>query len=432
MSSFKAMPRTARKLRTPQHPFNIRTIPFVIQPFFIAPVLPGETMKNLLLQVRAVSDPINSPLVGWWNEYHFFYVKLRDLYSRDEFTKMFTDIAWDPDTVVINVDQGYTSNKLHRYFAGGANQIDYTELCLRRVVDCYMRDEGEDYTVHTINDGTYVVPVAQLSGNSVFDSIINEADWSAVDVNVDGPDANTTIQASEVELAMQQYALLQQQNLLTMNFDDYLKMCGITVKPEEAHRPELIRSVRDWQYPSNTIDPSNGTPRSAVSWSMTERADKDRFFKEPGFLFGINIVRPKVHRRYQFGTFTSDLNSIKAWLHPLLAGNPTARRKNIPNSSGPLLNNSDANGYRWDVADLFIHGEQFRNYSDSLAVSLANALPLPAAGAPAGRYPAAFADIQALFVTGASCFVRQDGLVSLNIASALTDMSPRGGPVADA
>ena len=70
---------TRRIPRNPKHPFQLRTRPFQIQPFMLSPVLPGETLKNLVLQSRVVSKPLVHPLVGWWCEYYFFYVKLRDI-----------------------------------------------------------------------------------------------------------------------------------------------------------------------------------------------------------------------------------------------------------------------------------------------------------------------------------------------------------------
>ena len=57
-----ALKPTGRRPRRPSHPFQVRHEPFQIQPFFIAPVLPGETMKNLLLQSRAVTLPLKNPL----------------------------------------------------------------------------------------------------------------------------------------------------------------------------------------------------------------------------------------------------------------------------------------------------------------------------------------------------------------------------------
>ena len=63
-----------RKTRRPTHPFQVRHLPFQIQPFLIAPVLPGETMEFGNLQSRCVVDPIKSPFVGWWLEHYVFYV----------------------------------------------------------------------------------------------------------------------------------------------------------------------------------------------------------------------------------------------------------------------------------------------------------------------------------------------------------------------
>ena len=56
--------RQTRMMRSPKHTFRINTRPWQIQPFMIAPVLPGETLKNLTMQARVVSDPVKSKLVG--------------------------------------------------------------------------------------------------------------------------------------------------------------------------------------------------------------------------------------------------------------------------------------------------------------------------------------------------------------------------------
>ena len=53
-------PRVNRKTRSPQHTWAIKQRPFVITPFMIAPVLPGETLKAGVMQARAVSEPLNA------------------------------------------------------------------------------------------------------------------------------------------------------------------------------------------------------------------------------------------------------------------------------------------------------------------------------------------------------------------------------------
>ena len=54
-------PKQRRKPRQPQHTFNVKAKPYELTPFMIAPVLPGESMTSLLMQARAVSDPVNNP-----------------------------------------------------------------------------------------------------------------------------------------------------------------------------------------------------------------------------------------------------------------------------------------------------------------------------------------------------------------------------------
>ena len=110
-----SLPRVGRKLRNPQHSFSLKSRPWRMDPFMIAPVLPGETLKNLLLQCRAVSSRLKSPLVGWWSEYYIFYVKHRDLTSQSTVLQnMHLDAATDVSSLR----------------AGGASPVSYTHLTL--------------------------------------------------------------------------------------------------------------------------------------------------------------------------------------------------------------------------------------------------------------------------------------------------------------
>lgn len=423
------LPRQQRKMRHPQHTFHLRTVPFVIQPCLIAPVLPGETLKSLLMQARVVTDPIKNPLIGWWCEFYFFYVKLRDLYERDELSQMVLNPSWSPTNVT--TAQGGTTAKGEDYYAGGTGNINYVELCLRRVVDEYFRDEGMDYSTAgtTVVDGGFTHKLAAYNHNNVLDSLRTAAATTAVDVEVEGADANTTIQASEIAVAMRTYEMLRAGGLSSMTFEDYLTMHGIRAPQTELHRPELIRYVRDWSYPTNTIDPTNGTPRSAVSWSPSERADKDRFFNEPGFVFGVHVVRPKVYLRQQIGTFSSVMNNVLSWLPALMDADPQASFKNVLDNAGPLGDVADTGGYWVDIKDLLMYGEQFANFS--LAATDANAVPSPATSLTrvSAQYPPSLAAIQELFVdaAGGKYYSRCDGVVNFSIASSIRDTSPRGG-----
>ena len=88
-------PSAKRVMRYPEHTFNLRTRPWQIVPFMCAPVIPGETLKNLLMQTRVISKPLSNSMIGWWHETFFFYVKHRDLDDRDALTAMMLDQTRD-------------------------------------------------------------------------------------------------------------------------------------------------------------------------------------------------------------------------------------------------------------------------------------------------------------------------------------------------
>lgn len=415
LPSMVSLPRMGRVMRTPQHPFQLRTRPWTINPFFIAPVLPGETMKKLLWQARCVTQPVTNPLIGWWKEYFYFYVKLRDLDARDEFEAMVLDPSW----TIANVDA--TAAAVKHYFYGSG--IDWVDHCLKRVCadDCaYFRNEGEAWDVATI-DG---LPVSTIVGNSVWDSLVSDTDL-AVDVDVDvDANADDTITAGEIDAAMRQWQLIVEGGLTDMTFNDYLRTFGVKPKAEEAHIPELVRFTRHWQYPSNTIDPADGSPSSAVSWSIREQGDKDRFFKEPGFLFGVTVTRPKVFLGSQKGSVTSLMSDVFSWLPAIMSDDPrTSFRQGADGAtSGPLGDVTDAGGYWFDLKDLLLYGEQFVNFATNTAG--ANFVPLPTAGLQKRYVTETMTD--AFFVSGDSDNgIREDGIVSLMIAGRQQDTSIR-------
>lgn len=413
-------PRSGRVMRRPTHRWNVRHQPWQIQPVFIAPVIPGETMKNAVLQARVVTDPVKNRLIGWWHEYYIYYVPFRAMAIADALTQMVVDPEWSPASVSSNVANA------QRYFYG-RNSIDFVTQCLDAIVEYDFRKP--DYTqTHTING----LPIATINNESWTNSLINDTAVQDWDVPVvDGSDANTTLDASEVDIAMQQYELLRANGLIEMTYEDYLKTYGIKGRavektPEEFH-PELLRYIRDWQYPSNTVGP-DGTVSSAVSWSIAERIDKDRFFKEPGFIFGVTISRPKIFLGRQVGAAVSMLDSIRAWLPKIMDNDPYTSMKKFLNGTGPMTTgfsdtapaSSDATPtqpYWVDVRDLFLYGDQYVNNASAYMASL-----LP--GKDGNLQFAAAADYNSLFVSQTTAqHTEQDGLVSLVIAGSQRDLT---------
>lgn len=405
--------KVGRVQRRPQHPFYVEHYPYVLQPFCLAPVMPGETMKNALLQARCVTDPVANPLIGWWLEHYLFYVKHRDLRLRDEYTNMVLDPEWDPNTAGVE-KAAADANYYH-----AASGIPWARECLEVVTNHYFRNAGEDWADFAIGG----MPVASVTGNTWMDSLVAYADLTtASDQDLD-VDADGTIMASEAEMAMQMYQLAREQGLLgDMTYEDYLRSYGIRIPIEEdEHRPELIRYSRSWTYPTNTVDPTDGSPSSAMSWSIAERADKDRFFREPGFIFGVTCARPKTYMANQDGTASWLMRDAKTWLPAVLSDDPWSSLALTANGEGPLSNQTDADGYWVDIKDLLVYGEQYVNVD--MSSKSCNAVALPTA-AGQRQYLTSSSALETLFVSASHMLVKQDGIVNLNILGRTRDTTP--------
>lgn len=410
-AGLRPVARQGRISRHPSHPFQIRSRPFEITPFFIAPVLPGETMKSLMWQARTVTDPIKNPIVGWWHEHYFFYVKHRDLDDRDTFTAMMID----PSTSMTGVDQDSAADTWTYTPLGG---IKWVQLCLQRVVETWFRDEGEAWDDHVI-DANH--PAAAINSDNWMHSLVDRTTvLDPVDIEVVDESGSDTIEASEIDAALRQWRLLRDYNLINMDYEDWLAQQGIATPAVELHKPELIRYSRDWSYPANTVDPTDGDPTSAVSWATQGRADKNRFFSEPGFLFGVQVTRPKVYSSKQTGVACSMMNDAYAWLPAILRDDPSTSLKEIAQGGGSLP--AASNNYVFDIRDLLVRGDQFVNFA--LSETDANFLALPGNALGNKWYPAS-ADVDALFVSADPANqVRSDGIVSLSVAGHVEDTSP--------
>lgn len=436
---FQPVPLSQRVPRRPKHHFLVKHQPWQIQPFFIAPVIAGETVQNILFQSRAVTDPIKNPFIGWWLEYFIWYVKLRDI----EYTSLTNPptgsgapLYPDVEKMLLDPNWDFTTSNLYEASSRGytfkaANSIDWVIKCLIRCVETYFRLDGEVW-----NAGAFGSPInlptvsiwedeAQHQGANWMNSLVDESavTWDT-GINVD-LNSDTVITTAEIDSAMRQWQYMVYNQQTTLSFNDYLKQFGINIPLDDLHRPELLRFIREWQYPSNTVDPLTGTPSSAVSWSIAERADKDRFISEPGFLFGATVVRPKVYMTKQTDAAVQMLTNCFAWMPQLFSASPETSWKRFAGGltpsgkdRGPLGGNA-TNGYWLDIKDLYLYGDQFCSYAPSTGDSSA---ALPTASLQK-RY-ASGTDADALFKT-AGGGVRQDGVVNLTILGTQVETSPQ-------
>lgn len=400
--------RVGRRTRRPTFRFQLKTKPWQLQPFMIAPVLPGETMKNMLMQSRVISDPVVHRLLGVHKEYWWFYVRLRDLQGSADFEAMMLDFNKDMSSYRSAADVKYH----HKY------GINWTKMALDKIVEHYFRAEGEGaYTI----DG---LPARALAEDNWTDSLLPESDFAPIeDVDVDG-NADGTITVGEIDEAQRNFALMRQFGLTEMDFDDYLRTFGIRVAPAESDKPELLRYSSTWQYPNNTVEPTTGVPTTAWAMSPSDRADKDRFFKEPGFIVGITCTKPKVYMSNQGGSVTGIMDNAMRWLPAMMKDDPYTSMVLVPTATkdnGPLANQTE--GYWFDMRDLLLYGEHFTNFA---LTASDGGIAMPQADGQK-RYPTlAMAD--ALF-SGANKTILEDGICNLTILGTQKDTTPSPSPI---
>lgn len=423
-----------RHPRRPQHTAYIKHAPWVIQPFLIAPVLPGETLKRLEFQARAVSAPLSNPIVGHWLEHYVFYIKHRDLAGRADFTEMMTDL--NKDMSAYNA-----ADAVNTYHNGPS--IDWTKHCLVEVTERYFRHEGQAWNVSgsttTLTPSAETMPLAQVNKPGWMDSLILQSTIPATTL-VDEAGAGT-LTSQELDVAQRAWEFLRSQNMTELSYEDYLRTFGISVpRPEELHMPELIRYSREWSYPTNTVDPQSGVPSTAASFAVRFSADKDRLFKEPGFIFGCSIWRPKVYAANQNGAAVGMLNDAFSWLPAVMRDDPATSLKALADNTGPLLDAAvPAGGYLADIRDLFLYGDQFTNETHAEAgagSTFINRLPLasiPVTTTLVTNWPTA-ANIQEIFplvddsplTYSTDIYMRQDMVVNMEILGTQIDQTPTG------
>jgi len=404
--SIQNVKKMGRSIRRPNHTFNLKLTPFAIHPMMIAPVLPGETLQNLLYQCRAVTKPVTAPLIGWWYETYFFYCPFSCLPHADDLKDMVLDPVYDASAL-----KAASTNLLEYTFKGG---VSYVAECLEAIVRDYFRDEDETWNSPLLN----TLPAAKTNGNSVFDSFTLASAMASYDETI-VVGADDSVNASEIETAMQMWQFQRMNGLVQMDFEDWCSTYG--VKPqsiEQDSKAELIRFTREWQYPSNTVNPTDGSVKSAVSWSLKESADKARYFKQPGFIFGVSVVRPKVYFNAQQGSATGLLTNGFSWLPATMnTDQKVSLVKTVDDATSGILINQTQD-YWLDVRDLLMYGEQYVNHA--LNTTDMNAVTLPST--TGGLKYCSSTDVDNLF-SGTDKFVVADGIVSLGIKSAVHDLS---------
>lgn len=421
-----AAPKQRRRHRRPQQPFNVKFRPNEMCPFMCMPVLPGETLANLLCQYNVVTDPVVSRMVGWHHEIFLFYIPHRALevdggsFSAGDLTGMHLSQAND----LITQGYGASANDVATFtFKTG---VDWVTACFDAVLNRpgWFRDEDE--LGQWFAQDNY--PQVYLDQRNWLQSAKLEATAG------DDPELPGVDQIEEQNILTgytteyDQWEMMRDSGTEDLTYEDYLRANGVSVPKAQRSEanvqvfyPELIRMSRKWTYPTNHIDPTDGTPTSAVVWRDVVRADKRRFFKEPGFLFGFQVVRPKVYLGNQKGLVAGLLTHADSWRPKVLQGFPYTGVKEVAFSvtNGPLQNQDE--DYWIDLADLFMYGEPFYNHAIAAAD---HGMALP--GVDLDKKTISITQMKSFFVDsdGTANLVHCDGLSSFDILTTLEDTTP--------
>lgn len=399
----QATQQMQRRPRTPSHTHYVEFQPFHLQPFMIAPVLPGETLKNLTCSGRVITDPLATGpanILPWWHETYWFYVKLRDFDIRDDLEQMLLK-----NTALPAVDDPQSFPTYH--YGKGRN---FTQLALKRITEEYFRNEGEAWNAA----GTYLnglpLVATRTPGQDWMDSLIVDGALPTIN-EFQNPEGERDPFAAHAEA----YTRMRAMRMIDMSFNEWLEAQGVrSPEGEERNKPELLRYARNWTYPTNVVEPTTGVPSGAVAWSVSERADKDRFFIEPGFIVGVTTCRPKVYLGNQRSAAVSMLTDAYKWLSLLFQDRPESALAEFLGgadgvATGPLR--GQTNGYWVDVEDLFRYGDQF--IAGGAAIAGGNFPALPSATTE--QRWVTQAQINALFATAGQNKIRFDGRTDLNI-----------------
>lgn len=399
-------PRIPRTMRYPRTDFKLIQRPWQIQPFMCAPVLPGETMKNANISLKCVSSPINNELTGWFNEIFLFYVKHRDL-----------AMSADLEAMVLDPEVTKTNEATARAWCYKSETgVDFVYECMEAIVNGYFRHEGKTIADYQLDS----VPLTGCGLDNWTDSLTLTSVGTTQDLDLD-LNADNTYMASEVHKGMAIWEQLRGQNMTDMNYEDWLRTFGVKIpKADEENMPELLRYVKNWTFPTRLVDTSDGSVTAAVQWSLQENAKKDRYFKEPGFIVGIQVCRPKVYMEHQTSSVVQTMNDAFAWIPAMFTTDPNITTREIALGAAPLGNSTSA--YTYDMRDLFVKGEQFLNF-DPLTASAKNLVALPAIDSMAKIYPSS-TDANALFTGAAPAnTLETEGMCQLSIASTIKDYS---------
>lgn len=410
---------TQRPTRSPEVHFDLIWKPFQLQPCAVFPVLPGETLTRMTLQTQVWTDPLKAVLKNtpWHFEYYSFYVKMRDLPGWEDATdglgKDLIDMFESNESISGSAD---ADGNAWTYCPPGG--VDFVLEATKRIVESYFRDEGHAWDKATVDN----VPLVKLFGRGrrdVHDKLTLASAYGDRREPLDY-DASGTITVDDIELAYREWAANIEGTAMAMDFEDWVKAAGGKVvvrndEREDLHLPEDMAVLREFTYPTNTVEPTTGVPAVAAGWRLKKQAGKMYRFAEWGWVICYAVVRPKMLMLNQQGLYSAMMQTRDAWFPPNLDNRIYQPHLLIDDATGPLkaLMDTPNSDYLIDLRDLLNHGEQFVNYAPAQASGAFATMP----EADGDRFYPTSTDVMSVFSDTTNGRVRANGVVSCSFKS---------------
>lgn len=403
-----------RVTRAPAVPFSLIWKPWQLQPCAMFPVLPGESLTSMMLQMQFWTDPLKAVLKNtpWTFEYFSFYSKFRDLpgweESEDGIGADLIDMIESGESASAHIDAD--GNAWTSCPPGG---VDFLLEQTKRIVEVYFREEGQAWDKAAV-DGVPLVHAFAGRRREVMDKLTLEA--ALEDRKVAFP----TNVGGEYMQALQDLAAQRDgEDPLNMDYEDMVRAAGgrVVVRHEDRedlHLPELLAYSRHHDYPVNTVEPSTGVPAVAFGHRMRQQMRKAYRFPEFGWVSCFVVARPKVLYKNQQGMFAAMMYDRANWFMPQQDARTSQSFLAILENDGPLkatMGTGTVGSYSVDLRSLLSDGEQFTNFAPDQAKEAFVTLPEVDGDRD---YPTS-TDVMAVFSDTSNGRIRANGVVDVQI-----------------
>ncbi len=327
--------------RRPVFRSAIELQPWEITPFCCFPLLPGETLHNVLVDGRFVLNGCVSPLYPWYLDIQLYAMRLSDI------DVDFEEILLRDAETPISGSTG-TDVPLRGMVLGG---MDISGVAYDRLANHLWSTEDE-LKVGVVNTDLFIAPVKWRTSSSTF---------------VEGESAGATLEPDQIVSAKMKQDLIDEENTWARVLESY----GVRIPRGEAGVPERIMWESIAKHPVFVQSDSADVivTRYQVLWTVREARltakGQGIYAKEPMVVMGLATIRPELLEGNKRFMVVNDLvDRDRWWVPPFNAMDAVQDILQEPGSSVSSGHGwSDAAGgvTQHNALDYWFMGESFTN-----------------------------------------------------------------------